>query len=171
MKIENDIITERLVIRSMTQEDALFVWSIWGDKEMGKYLSDPYYESPEVLYEQFADIENWKDYAFVAFRRDNGQFVGTISLGPEEGDIWGFGYTVHKKFWGQGYATEMLKAAIDFAVGLGVRDFMAGHAVENKASCRVMEKCGLKYHHDSSFKKSGTDMVYSSHIHVLHVEE
>ena len=52
-----DIVTERLVLRSMTVDDAAFAWTLWGDRESGKYLADPFYESAEVLAELLSDIE------------------------------------------------------------------------------------------------------------------
>ena len=41
----NDIITERLILKSMTLYDAEIAWTFWSDHEIGKYLSDPYYEN------------------------------------------------------------------------------------------------------------------------------
>ena len=170
MVVATPILTPRLELRSMQAEHAALVWSIWGDLEMGKYLADEYYESPEVLEELFCDVDDWPDYSFVAFCRETGQFIGTCSIGPEgpEGS-WGFGYCVTKAYWGQGFATEMASALMDFIRAQGVRDFSCTVATENVASCRVMEKCGLHFDHHDSFKKRGTELVYQSNIYRLHV--
>lgn len=163
--------TERLLLRNMTQDDADDVWSIWGDREGGKYLADPYYESPEVLRALFDDVDDWPDYSFVAFSRDTAEFIGTCSVGPE-GDAheWGFGYCVATAHWGKGYATEMAKAMMDLVYQKGVRDFRCTVAIENVASGRVMQKCGLHVDHESTFKKRGTDLVYRSHIYKAHLD-
>ena len=71
---------------------------------------------------------------------------------------------------GEGYATEMVMAMIDFAYSLGIRDFQGTVATENVASCRVMEKCGLRAHHTNSFKKQGTYIEYQSTIYRLHLD-
>lgn len=165
------ITTERLTLRSMTQDDAANVWSIWGDAEGGKYLADPYYKSAEELRALFADVDEWPDYSFVAFLKDTDVFIGTCSVGPE-GDPgeWGFGYCVALPHWGQGYATEMARALMDFIYQRGVRDFHCTVAIDNVASCRVMEKCGLHVDHESSFKKKGTDLTYRSYIYKAHLE-
>ena len=56
---------------------------------------------------------------------------------------------------------------INFARGLGITVITAPVAKENKASNRVMEKCGFVVAGESSFKKSGTDIVYPSFIYKL----
>ena len=169
--ITQPIATERLILRNMTQDDAENVWSIWGDHEAGKYLADPYYKGPEELRALFCDVDEWPDYSFVAFSKETSEFIGTCSIGPEGSPgEWGFGYCVIKEHWGKGYATEMAKALMDFVYKMGVHDFRCTVAIENAASGRVMEKCGLHIDHESSFKKKGTGIVYPSHIYKLHLE-
>jgi RimJ/RimL family protein N-acetyltransferase len=155
----------------MTQDDAADVWGIWGDRESGKYLHDPFYRDAEELRALFTDIAEWSDYPFVAFSKATGEFVGTCSVGPEgTGDEWGFGYCVRKALWGNGYATEMARAMIDFAYSLGVRAFVAEHAIENAASGNVMRKCGMSVDRESSFAKSGTGILYPSRVYRLRLE-
>ncbi len=167
--LTSTITTERLMLRSMTQEDAELAFSIWGDAKQGKYLQDPYYSSAEELRGLFKNIHKWSDYPFMVFT-EKGQFVGTCSIGPEDtNELWGFGYCVVKEEQGKGYATEMAKAMIKFAHRLGIHDFMAEYAIENSASGRVLEKCGMHFERASSFKKSGTDFVYPSNIYSLHL--
>jgi RimJ/RimL family protein N-acetyltransferase len=163
--------TARLILRSMTPDDAENVWSIWGQVDTGKYLADEYYKDANTLRALFFDVDDWPDYSFVAFSRETNEFMGTCSIGPEGGPMeWGFGYCVVKKHWGKGYATEMARALMDFACQKGIRDFRCTVAIENTASGRVMQKCGLRMDHESSFKKRGTDIVYPSHIYTLHLD-
>ena len=49
-------------------------------------------------------------------------------------------------YWGQGYATEAVRALIDHAFGeLGHETLQAGARVSNPASRRVLEKCGFQW--------------------------
>ena len=108
---------------------------------------------------------------YVAFLKDTSEFIGTCSVGPEGAENeWGFGYCVAMAHWGHGYATEMAKAMMDLVYQRGVRDFHCTVAVENAASARVMEKCGLQVDHESSFEKRGTGVVYRSYIYRGHLE-
>jgi len=46
----------------------------------------------------------------VVFLRETGEFLGTCNIVPmDDGTRWDFGYAVHKKYWRQGYATEILQ--------------------------------------------------------------
>ena len=168
----DNIITERLVLKSMTLDDAEIAWSFWGDYEMGKYLCDPYYKDANELRELISDIDQWEnEYPFIAYDKNTGDAIATCSIGVEGGpNQWGFGYCVRKDLWGQGYATEIVKALINFAYSLGIRDFQGTVAKENSASRRVMEKCGMHLDHESSFKKNGTDIVYTSCIYKMHLD-
>lgn len=163
--------TSRLCLRPMTEDDAEYAFSIWGDKESAKYLADPYYKSADELRKLFVGIAEWPDYPYIAVEKTTGDFVGTCSIGPEDKDSeWGFGYCVAKDKRCKGYGTEIVQAMIDFARKNGINICSAEAAKDNKSSCRVLEKCGMHIESESSFKKSGTDMVYESYIYKIDLE-
>jgi RimJ/RimL family protein N-acetyltransferase len=50
----------------------------------------------------------------------------------------------HRRYWGQGYATEAARAAIeDGFTRVGLKEIVAITALDNKPSMRVMEKLGM----------------------------
>lgn len=164
-----DIVTERMILKSMTLDDCDFAANLWGDPETGKYLNNPPFKNGDELREIIFDIDDWQDeYPFIAYDKETNKPIGTCCLGTEgpEGE-WGFGYDVVKDLWGNGYATEMAKAMIKFAYSLGVRDFYCTVATDNIASCRVMEKCGLKPDITSSFKNHNTGVEHESTIYKM----
>lgn len=168
----NDIETDRLILRSMTLDDADFAAKLWGDPETGKYLNNPPYKNGDELREIIWDIDDWKDeYPFIAYDKVTNEPIGTCCIGTEgpEGS-WGFGYDVVKELWGNGYATEMAKAMISYAYSMGVRDFYCTVATENISSCRVMEKCGLKADSAGSFKNDITNVEHNSTIYTMRLE-
>ncbi len=168
----NDIETDRLILRSMTIDDTDFAAKLWGDPETGKYLNNPPYKNGDELRKIIWDIDDWEDeYPFIAYDKITNEPIGTCCIGTEgpEGS-WGFGYDVVKEFWGNGYATEMAKAMINFAYTIGVRDFYCTVATENIASCRVMEKCGLKAASTGSFKNDITNVEHNSTIYKMRLE-
>jgi RimJ/RimL family protein N-acetyltransferase len=62
-----------------------------------------------------------------------------------EGSIEVF-YSINKKFWNNGYATEALRTFIEWGIGtLGVHRIFSGCDIKNVASKRVMEKAGMRY--------------------------
>ena len=72
-----------------------------------------------------------------------GRAVGFLNdVCSEDGKIE-LGYVVHPEFWGRGYCTEGLKAAMEILFAKGFREVICGAFAHNKASLRVMEKAGM----------------------------
>ena len=114
----NNIISERLIIRSVKSNDAKDIWGMWSNSENERYMSDPVDSLEQVMY-ICADRENNKKsmngYLTVATLKDTGEIIGTCNFGPtDRDDEWGFGYSIKEEFWGKGYATEIVKTIIKF---------------------------------------------------------
>lgn len=168
--LPDNIVTERLILRDIAQDDAEYVFEIWSNSENDQYMSD----SVESLEEMKSICEKNKDsngFLTVVTLKDTGEIIGTCCFGPtNRKDEWGFGYSIKQKYWGKGYATEIVKSVITFGHSLGVKDFISSCAIENAASGRVLEKCGMHIDHESSFKNSKTNIVYQSHVYKLHLD-
>lgn len=147
--------TDRLVLRPLTVADApaVFVWG--GDPEVNRYMSYPLERSE-------ADAEAWLrtveesegDLEFGFVRKSDGALIGSGGAYPGEDGSWVVGYNFRRDCWGRGYATEALRAIIDFVHGeKGGKVFTADHAVANPASGRVMEKCGMVFDHFGEYSK------------------
>lgn len=168
----NDIMTDRLILKQMTLGDVEFLAKLWNDPEVGKYLNIPPYENTDDLKEVLGDIDDWDDeYTFIAYDKITNKPIGTCSVAAEgpEGS-WGFGYDVTRELWGKGYATEMANAMIDFIYSMDIRDLYCTVATENLASCRVLEKCGLKATNTSSFRNHRANIVLKSTIYKMNLE-
>ena len=163
--------TKSLTLRTTEHNDLDAVAAIWGDMEGGKYLSDPIYQSGEELVAILEDTPECPVYYFVASLTGSNEVMATCSIGMEnpDSDTWSIGYTVKKDYWGNGYAVEMVNALIDFARNKGINVITAPVAQENKASNRVLQKCGFHIDRESSFKKSGTSITYPSFVYKLHL--
>ena len=71
--------------------------------------------------------------------------IGICGIDPrEEGSE--IGYWLGVGHWGHGYATETVRALIDYAFGeLEYDALVAGARVSNPASRRVLEKCAFQW--------------------------
>lgn len=87
----------------------------------------------------------------IAFKPPEPTLVGVVGFDRlVDGDAPDLGYWLGEPYWGQGFATEAARAAIDFAfVTHGFKRLAAGCRVTNTASRRVLEKCGFQYCGDS----------------------
>ena len=92
------------------------------------------------------ELNEIKNYTFAIEGKGSKQFMGLFGLkiGSKKfnrGEVW---YKLHSDFWNQGFATESLKAAIDFGfTNLKLHRIEAGCAVANIGSIKVLEKAGM----------------------------
>ncbi len=142
--------TDRLVLRKFEIEDADGMYNNWAsDPECCKYLSWDVHkdvnETKELL--KFW-IKGYEDgcYNWVAEIKDTHEIIGSISVitAIKKHSTAELGYCYGSKYWGKGYATEALRAVIEYL--LTECDFYlieARHISGNPASGRVMEKAGM----------------------------
>jgi RimJ/RimL family protein N-acetyltransferase len=80
-------------------------------------------------------------------RKADGAVVGEIGCSVEDASDTGYiGYTVVQPCWGQGYATEALRALLAHVLAEpGIRRVVAETMVGHTASRRVMEKVGMRH--------------------------
>lgn len=143
--------TERLILRDVKSEELSLVHQLHSFPEVDEFntLGIPENEAAtaEILSEW---LQNEKEsertqYIFVIETLDN-IFVGLIALNSidakfRSAKIW---YKLHPAQWRQGFATEALRKLITFAFeDLGLHRLEAGCAVNNLASCKVLEKAGM----------------------------
>jgi len=145
-----DIRTERLLLRRMTMKDAQDVFDYSRDPEVARH----------VLWTAQKHISEARDYIRYMNRRyrddlpsswgvidlDSGRLVGTIGYMDHNQDNASVevGYSLARWMWGKGLATEALRAVIDYTFdAMDVNRIEAQHELDNPASGRVMEKCGM----------------------------
>ncbi|MBI9014657.1 MAG: GNAT family N-acetyltransferase [Clostridiales bacterium] len=165
--LTENIVTERLVLREMTKEDAQDVYDIWSTEDNSKYMNDPV-ESVEEVKAIFESTEPRIGYLLVVTDKKSGEIIGTICPGPtNDPNEWGFGYSFKKSVWGKGYATETLKAIIELGKSEGINKFISECAAENKGSAKVLQKCGMQFDYEDSLRQPHLDVVYESHVYKL----
>ncbi len=170
MLLPDCIFTERLIIRNMSLDDVDEVWHIWRNSDNEKYMKDPV-ESVEEIITICLNSKNSNGYLTVVSLKGTDEIIGTCCFGPTNNkNEWGFGYSIKQSFWGSGYATEIVRAVINYGSSLEITDFISACAIENSASGKVLEKIGMQVDHKSSFKQPKTNVVYESHIYRLHVD-
>jgi len=82
-----------------------------------------------VVPEQAAEIAGWAGLQFL----------------PETGETE-VGFLLDRPYWGKGYATEAGRASLEFAfANVAVERVIALVHPDNRASQRVIEKCGLAF--------------------------
>jgi [ribosomal protein S5]-alanine N-acetyltransferase len=145
--------TERLILRPFKEEDAADMYNNWAsDDEVTRYLSWPTHSdievSKKVLKMWIDEYSSQENYNWAIEIKENGSVIGSIALMNIDNNIENceIGYCVSKSCWNKGIMTEAFSTVINFAFKEpGFERITGRHHVDNAASGRVMEKCGLKY--------------------------
>ena len=89
--------------------------------------------------------DQWAWYAIWMIGLKDGTHVGELSFkGLDPGGSVEIGYGIMDEYQGKGYATEAVAAAVSWALAQpGVIRVEAETEPENRASQRVLEKCGF----------------------------
>ena len=149
--------TNRLILRPLTLDDAETAFCGWtGDAEANEYVSWLPHHSIDDTIEWLKEIEWRKDgarqsnYIWGFVLKETGELFGSGGLIWEESyQLYQVGYNIMKSHWNNGYTTEAMKAVLDFAaMKLGIKRVAGGHAKENLASAKVIEKLGFVYDRD-----------------------
>ncbi|MCL1916744.1 MAG: GNAT family N-acetyltransferase [Peptococcaceae bacterium] len=153
--------TERLILKPLTLANAETAYHGWtGDLEVAKYVSWLPHHSIHDTIEWLKEIEwKWDDagglipndsYIWGFVMKETGALFGSGGLIWEE--KWGLfqvGYNIMKTHWNQGYTTEAMRGVLTFATeNLGIKKVAGGHAKDNLASAKVIEKLGFVYDRD-----------------------
>ncbi|OMF18699.1 GNAT family N-acetyltransferase [Paenibacillus sp. FSL H7-0331] len=143
--------TERFVLRQMTLEDAPTVFEIFSDGDVTKDMG----EDPFTSIQQAEGLITFMNNLFhqnKAFRwgiilKENNTLVGTCGYNGWEthrGSRGEIGYDLGKKYWRQGYMTEVLKSVIAF--GFETMEFNRIEAFTNldaEPSMLLLKKLGF----------------------------
>jgi [ribosomal protein S5]-alanine N-acetyltransferase len=141
--------TDRLVLRRPLAGDAATVFARYGsDPAVTRFLGWPTHQSLADARKFLAFCRaEWAQRGvgpYLIHAREDGELLGSVALGMESPRQATVGYLLARDAWGQGYATEALSAIRDLASRIGVHRLYAMCHVDNRASGRVMEKCGFR---------------------------
>jgi len=156
--------TKRLLLRRFTPGDLDAFAALNADADVMRYIGDGKLQSrAQTEVRLNAILDHWEHHGFglwVTLEKASGDFVGFCGLkyldSTSEIEV---GYRLAKRFWGMGLATEAAMASLRFGFEvLGLDRIVAVAQPANAASCRVLEKIGLRYVKNARFYD--TDVQY-----------
>jgi len=137
--------TARLMLRAPRRSDGKAIVRLVDDRRVAENtarIPHPYHLDDAETF--IAAANRQVGEATLVILRE-GELIGMCGVEPRP-DGPEIGYWLGAPFWGQGYATEAVRAVIDHAFGeLGHKTLQAGARVSNPASRRVLEKCGFQW--------------------------
>jgi ribosomal-protein-alanine N-acetyltransferase len=140
--------TARLVLLRPTTADAQAMFERYAsDPAVTRYLAWPTHRSVDDtrLFVGFSDTEWDRSPAgpYLIRSKHHGGLLGATGLSFDAAGAATTGYVLAQDAWGQGYATEALRAMVDLARSLGLPALTAYCHPDHAPSMRVLEKCGF----------------------------
>mgnify|MGYP000856120950 CR=1 FL=1 len=157
--------TDRLYLRQWQASDFAIFAEINANPEVMAYF-------PKLLPKSVSDIiakkcqqliadKGWGLWAVAlkpsSEKHDNDNFIGFVGLNETHADMSfapavEIAWRLHKDYWGQGYATEAARAALEFAfTELALTEVVSFTAVINKRSQLIMQRIGMTNTQDNFY--------------------
>jgi ribosomal-protein-alanine N-acetyltransferase len=153
--------TERLLLLPWTEEYSADFARVCADPEAMRFISGgrPLTDD-DIRAIIHRTLAMWDQYGYgpwAAIDKQTGQWVGRMGLslladwpGP---DKWEVGFELAPEYWGRGLATEGARSAIRFGWSYTpLARIISVTAAAHRASRRVMEKCGLTFQSEVTFR-------------------
>jgi RimJ/RimL family protein N-acetyltransferase len=139
--------TERLILRAPRLEDAKAIATLANDRRIAENtarIPHPYRVADAEAFIAGVNVPGG-EVVFLITDLDDA-ILGACGVSALDGQGPELGYWLGVPFWGQGYATEAVRAVIDYAFTELEHEFLnAGARVTNPDSRRVLEKCGFQW--------------------------
>ena len=177
--MSNCLETSRLILRPWQEADAESLYKYAKDPAVGPVAGWPPHasveHSREIIRTVFSEPET---YAVVL--KETGEPVGSAGIMRGDGmhsadmqaDEAEIGYWIGVPYWGKGMIPEAVRCLLRRCFAdLGVSAVWCGFYDGNRQSQRVMEKCGLTYHHTETGKVSPLGDVRTEHFMRITAEE
>lgn len=141
--------TDRLLIRNFRVDD----WEVLRETILQYEASEfaAYDHQWPTCPDELRKIAEWfagGDSYLAVCLKDTGRFIRFVSLNREQNEgsrEFNLGYVFNFDYHGKGYATEACRAAVTHSFDqLQADRVVTGTAADNHASCRLLQKLGLR---------------------------
>lgn len=157
--------TPRIILRPFALRDAAGFYELNSDPEVLLYTGDKSFASIFEAKNFIRDYKHYEQFGYgrwAVFLASTEEFMGFCGLNfsqlRQEVDL---GFRFHRKFWGQGFATEAGFAALRVGFSTFQIEKIVGRASpKNRASLRVLEKLGMTF--EKKIEESGEHWIQMS---------
>jgi ribosomal-protein-alanine N-acetyltransferase len=144
--------TLHLSLRKLRMEDVDDYFAFASDPRVTKYLRWGPHGAPDETVDYLRDVlsryERGADSPWGIELVQEHRLIGVIHLMDVhpvhlKAEV---GVVLNVQYWGKGYASEALRAVLNFCITeLGLQRVQGMAVAGNSSACRMMERCGMKY--------------------------
>lgn len=156
----NILESERLAFRLMEPTDEGALFHIWCDPETMRFCGGVVKREriPKIIAYDRGQYEKYGNAVFAVVSKENEALIGICGGKLDENDPFRVEVIIHlaKPAWGKGYATEAVKAYIDWLKQTGKAAYVWGSVhPDNIASQNMMKKCGFIHNGFVQYEDTG----------------
>lgn len=149
------IITERLILRKLAEDDVDNIFMLDSNPDVMKYVGvlpvTSKAESEKMVENILNQYKKNGTGRLAVIEKETNKFIGWSGIKLLTDEVNGFkniyelGYRFLPEFWGKGYATESAKASLDLGFNQLNADKIYAYAdVENQSSNSILTKLGFE---------------------------
>jgi len=146
MTTTQHLATERLVLRGLLAADKPFISGLIGHGEVRRFLGGPVPPARhEAAISRYCEVDE-EEMAWMVETKSPRRLIGMILISKYiDGEDFEISFMFHPDYWGRGYALEATRRASEYALNeLALRRLVAETQSANSASCRLLERLGMK---------------------------
>jgi RimJ/RimL family protein N-acetyltransferase len=162
-----EIVTDRLRLRPHGMQDFAASAAMWADPEVTRFIGGRPFSEEETWARLLRYAGHWSflGFGYWAVEEHSGSdFIGEVGFAdfkrqiqPPIGDIPELGWVFVPRVHGRGYATEAVRAALEWGkTNLSSRWTASLIHPDNLASIRVADKCGFSRYCQTTYRNEAT---------------
>ena len=143
--------TERTILTMLTKDDYTEILLMYEEPDTFKYIAPLQNKSQEELIifldSRIDQVNKGIGYHWVVRRKDDGKFIGLMNLNPiGNSDKIQIGFQLRRKYWNQGFASEVTKRVLEFALDEADLKVIYGvFSKRNIVSKKIFERFGFEF--------------------------
>lgn len=144
MGAEMRIVTDRCIIRELTDGDAGELCEVLSDEWVMKYIEAPFDMNDTVKFIRSAGM-SCPPMVYAIVWKQTEKVIGHVIFHPFGSDDYELGWILSMDMWGKGIAGEITKAMIDHAREKGISGLVIECDEAQNASRAIAAKFGFSY--------------------------
>ncbi len=142
--------TTRTTLQLLRESDFPEILAMFHEPETFKYIGPLAHQSDDFYRDFLRTRMHWatrqQGYYWVARLQESGELLGCLNLTPfRDSERIQLGFQIRRKFWGQGFASEIAPKAVAYGFEeWGLEAIYGYYETEHLASGRILEKLGFE---------------------------
>ena len=138
--------TTRLILRNVKESDALAMYHMihHTPNVLKTFLARPMFHESEANVDNLIKFQTAGHFIYIIELKDIHEAIGLLLEQCTNDQSIELGYAIGEPHWNKGYTSEALQASINYLFNNGYNRVTCECFIENIASAKVMEKCGMK---------------------------